>query len=174
MLDVLGGLSRRLSSFLFLAIFRRLARWRHKNQRKSGSMRKETVKPCKNSVTQPLSFPVQWSATTKLPSVVRLVLVSTHLKPNSHLSWTKPVPVTLTTEQETSDRRTEGLKDSSQHSPGVKKTLTDVAQSPYTQSVAAFEEQPECSQATSPAPFMICNGIVEERQQHPHHRTKPT
>lgn len=65
------------------------------------------------------------------------------------------------------------LQRSSKHSPGVKKTLTDVAQPPYSQSLAAFKERPECSQATSHAPFMIRNGIVEERQQHPHHRTKP-
>lgn len=81
----------------------------------------------------------------------------------------------LTTEhqQTATDGNMERTEKISQHSPGVKKPLSDVLQS-HTQSLAALKEQPECSQATSLAPFMICNGIVEERQQHPHHRTKPT
>lgn len=168
MLYFLTGPWRRLSNFLF-HFWQFPDRWQDGSTKIEG--RKHFFYGQRNT---PIVFPVQWSSTTKLFSVVRLLRGFTHILGQTHI-WAKSNQSLWreTTEHEASDRNVESLKKSSQHSPGVKKTLRYVAQSPYTQSLAAFEEQPECSQATSPAPFMICNGIVEERQQHPHHRTKP-
>lgn len=102
-----------------LIIVRQLARWQHRNQRKG-----ERWKLLKDSVTQPCSVQSSEALTLSLSLLSDCPWFFTRLKPNSHLSQIKPVPAP--------GGSTDGPEKSSRRSPGVKKPLTDVLQSPYT------------------------------------------